>query len=237
MKTFNDIGIDSNLDWDRIEHLMKIGIFAGLIALAGDFVLGYGTCNEGLTGFDQYFSRYLTVSDLRVALSAFLGLIGIPLESLCYFSIYRLIVSKSESYAHKYRSGLFGILIFGALVHVVCCITVAYGKLCYASNPVDAPHQIITFALYYLMPASVLFFIFFIYASIIQWKAFSKGYTPYPKKCRIFNLLMGILIIVFMRLFGNQAWAYAVSTGWISLGSLFMFGGLLNHMKEAKHGE
>ncbi len=237
MKEFNSIGIDTHLDWKRISHLMKIGIFAGMIALAGDFVLGYGTCNEALTGFDQYFSRYLTVSDTRIALSAFLGLIGIPLESLCYFAIYRLIASKSESYAHQYRSGLFGILIFGALVHVVCCITVAYGKLCYMSDPIEAPHQIITFALYYLMPASILFFIFFIYASIIQWKAFSKGYTPYPKKCKVFNLLMGMLIVVSMHCFGNQAWAYAVSTGWISWGSVFMFSGLLKHMKEVKHGE
>ena len=30
MGNFNDIGIDSELDWDRITHLFKLGIIAAL---------------------------------------------------------------------------------------------------------------------------------------------------------------------------------------------------------------
>ena len=30
MNTFNDIGIKKELDWERIRHLYKIGIFAGI---------------------------------------------------------------------------------------------------------------------------------------------------------------------------------------------------------------
>ena len=31
MGNFNDIGIDSELDWDRITHLFKLGIIAALL--------------------------------------------------------------------------------------------------------------------------------------------------------------------------------------------------------------
>ena len=32
MSTFNNIGIDSKLDWQRIEKMFRIGLFAGLLA-------------------------------------------------------------------------------------------------------------------------------------------------------------------------------------------------------------
>ena len=58
MVKFNDIGIDSELDWDRITHLFKLGIIAALMVLAGDMILGWGVANETLAGMDANFSRY-----------------------------------------------------------------------------------------------------------------------------------------------------------------------------------
>ncbi len=64
----NDLNeIYKNPDWDRIAHLFKIGIFASLLALiGGDMVLGWGISDMSLTGMEQYFSRYLEVSDTRI---------------------------------------------------------------------------------------------------------------------------------------------------------------------------
>ena len=73
MGNFNDIGIDSELDWDRITHLFKLGIIAALMVLAGDMILGWGVTDETLTGMDAYFSRYATVSDTRVFFQCFRG--------------------------------------------------------------------------------------------------------------------------------------------------------------------
>ena len=39
---FNNIGISSELDMPRIRQLMKIGLAAGVMALIGDILLGYG---------------------------------------------------------------------------------------------------------------------------------------------------------------------------------------------------
>lgn len=43
-------GIEHNLDWCRIRHLLKIGLIAALMVLIGDMLLGYGLLNENLAG-------------------------------------------------------------------------------------------------------------------------------------------------------------------------------------------
>lgn len=39
--------------------------------LIGDMILGWGSVDESLSGMDQYFSRYLDVSNARIVWSAF----------------------------------------------------------------------------------------------------------------------------------------------------------------------
>ncbi len=223
----NRIGIDNTLDWERIRHLFKIGIFAALLVLIGDFLLGWGTADESLTGIEGYFSRYLTVSDVRIFWSALLGLVGIPLECLSYFGVYRLIAAKSEKYAHAYRSGIFGMMIFGAPVHVLCCAAIFHFKALYAIAPAYAADRAVRFALYFLMPAAAVMAVFFFLLAIVQIIAFLKGATPLPERCAVFSVLIGFAVIAVARLFGNNPTAYAISTGWISLGNLWSFGGLL----------
>ena len=83
--------MNKELDWPRIVHLMKIGIAAALMVLAGDMLLGWGMHDATKTGMEGFLSAYLNLSDGRIFWSALLGLIGIPLEALCYFAVHRLI--------------------------------------------------------------------------------------------------------------------------------------------------
>ena len=70
---------DQKEDFTSIEE-----IAASLVALiGGDMLLGWGTVDESLTGIEQYFSRYLSVSDTRIFWAALLGMIGITIETLC----------------------------------------------------------------------------------------------------------------------------------------------------------
>lgn len=229
----NNIGIDSMLDKKRIAHLFRLGIVAALMVLAGDILLGWGVADLNLSGMDRYFSRYLTVSNGRIFWSAILGVIGIPIECLSYFGVYRLIASRSEKYAHIYRAGLFGMLTFGAFTHVVCCATVYYLNSVNALNPVATSESTLRFAEFFLLPVMILFLPFYLTAAITQFVAFVKGLTPYPKLCCIFTFLAGLIVVVITRFMGNVAIAYALSTAWISLGALWTFGGLLVTMKKA----
>ena len=147
MDKFNDIGIDDKLDWNRIEKLMRIGIFAACMVLVGDVLIGYGMHDSSKTGMEWFLSAYLQLSDTRMFWSAFLGFIGIPLEALCYFGVYRLIVPKSQKYAHLYRTGILGVLAFaGCGVHVPCLSTCFFYKYMNDVAPeiaVDAAEKIV----------------------------------------------------------------------------------------------
>lgn len=224
-----------NPDWDRIAHLFKIGIFASLLALiGGDMILGWGTADMSLSGLEQYFSRYLDVSDMRIFWSGLLGMIGITLETMCFFGLYRIIASESETYAHAYRAGLIGMLAFGAFCHVMCCATIYYHNAIYVMDPSIAIERTMSFAKYFLIPVTVVFFMFFLVMNIVQIMAFAKGKTPYPKWCFIFTMLTGLIDIAVMRIAGNRPWAYALSTGWLSFGCLVTFTGLLINMPKAR---
>lgn len=225
----------SKPDWDRIAHLFKLGIIASLLALiGGDMLLGWGTADLSLTGMEQYFSRYRTVSDTRIFLAATLGMIGISIESLCYFGVYRVIATKSDKYAHAYRAGLIGVLIFGSFCHVMCCATIYIHNAVKRINPDVAIYEAIKFAKFFLVPVSAIFFVFFLIMNIVQIVAFAKEKTPYPKRCVVFTMLIGITDIVIMRAIGNYAWTNALSTGWLSIGSLITFSGLLLNISKAK---
>lgn len=235
MRTYNDIGIDKTLDKQRIRKLLIIGLFAGIMVFVGDFILGYGTGDESLGGLERKLSAYLSLSDTQIFVSALLGFIGIPLEGLCYFAIYRMIAPFSEKYAHIFRSGIFGYLIFGGCgVHVPCLACVFFYKYMMNVSPGTAYESTIKFGMYFLLPGIVMFLIFFVVQSFAHIAAFVKGLTPYPKWCLIFCLPVGMAATMLLKLFGDVAITNALTAAWISIGNIWQFGGLLITMKKAK---
>lgn len=222
------------LDKERIAHLFKLGIITSLVALSADMILGWGIADESLTGLNQYFSRYLTVSDTRIVLSAVIGMIGITVESLCYFGVYRLIASRSAKLAHAYRAGLIGMIAFGPFTHVMCCASIYHLNALNKFDPSKAADGAVKFILCFLLPVTAVFFPFFLTVAIVQFKAFLKNETPYPKFCCIFSIFSGLPVVILIKLIGNYPAVYAISTGWISIGSLITFTGLLINMKKAE---
>lgn len=228
MNNFNDIGIDRKLDWPRIKKLLVIGLFASCIVFVGDMLLGYGTGDPELSGLEGMLSVYVKLSDTRIFWSAFLGLIGIPLEGLSYFGIYRLMAEKSPKYAHMYRSGILGYLTFGAGgVHVPCLAAVYFYKYMLDASPDTALASSVRFGLYFLIPGSILFFLFFLVLCAAQIAAFAGGFTPYPRWCWIFCLPVGMAFTLPLNLIKSSPLANGLSAAWISIGNIWMFGGLL----------
>lgn len=226
---------NTELDWPRIQHLLRLGIAAALMVLAGDMLLGWGLSDPNVTEIPAVFTRYLSVSDGRIYASAILGLIGIPVECLCWFAVYRMIGAYSEKDAHVYRAGIIGCLAFGGSgVHVPCCMAVYLLKHLYKANPATAMQEILRWVGWFLLPATSIFLVFFLLAAIVQIKAFAQGYSPLPKWCWVFTMLLGLPWAVLMRTIGDHCLSNALATGWISVGNLWMMGGLLvvsEHMK------
>ena len=115
----------------------------------------------------------------------------------------------------------------------LCTITTKYTGF----SPIQLFDELKHFALLFLLPSTVLFIIFFGIAIGVQISAFVKGKTPYPKWCWIFTLLFGAAVIVICKLIGDFPLTNALSTGWISLGNIWMMGGLIVMMPKVEKTE
>ena len=229
MSEFNDIGISRQLHWPRIRRLLTIGLVASVLHCIGDLVLGWGVEDETLTGMMRLLSAFTAASDGSIFAAAMLGMLGMVLEGLSAFGVYRLMAEKAPDYAHRYRSGIFGYVIFGACgFHVPYCAIAFLMK-----HGVDAALLSHCYA-YFVLPSLALFWIFFLLMQITQIKVFAKGLTPYPKGSWVFSMPVGMLAAAAVNVFGNRAWVNAVNCAMVSIGSVWMFGGLLAGAKKAQ---
>ena len=112
--------------------------------------------------------------------------------------------------------------MFGACgYHVPVCALVFLAKHGLADE------LVLRYAACFLLPAFVLFWIFFAVLEFTQIKAFARGQTPCPKWCWVFSLPVGMVLAMLPGLCGNVPFANAMVCAWIAVGNLWMFGGLL----------
>lgn len=230
MNNFNDIGVSRQLDWPRIRKLLTIGLCASLMHLAGDLMLGWGVEDENLTGLARMLSAYTGTSDGGIFAAALLGMLGMALEGLSFFGVYRLMAEQSPAHAHCLRSGIFGYVIFGGCgFHVpVCALTFL------RRHGVDSA-LLLRCAGYFLLPSLALFWIFLFVLIFAQIRAFARGLTPYPKSCWVFSPLVGALAARIPAVLWNAPFANALACAWLAVGCAWTFGGLLAAMKRARN--
>ncbi len=228
----NTIGIDHNLDRARIRKLLAIGLFAAILTGIGDLVLGYGHAenmeNYGLAA--SVLASAPNLADWQMIVGGLLGFFGIFLEGLSCFAIYRLMAAAAPKYAHLYRAGIFGYIW---LAPVGChmnmgVLNMAY-KYLFQADKVLADRAAGLLFYGFGMPSYMLLIVFWLPMMIIQFRAFSKGFTPYPRKARWFCVLIGMIpALVLSAILGlDSALGSAIGTMFLSFGNAFMFGGLL----------
>jgi hypothetical protein len=229
-KKMNNIGIDDNLNRNRIRKLLIIGLIASIITGIGDFILGYAIENEGTNFVTNVMFSTSNLADSQLILGSLLGLFGLFIEGLSLFSIYRLMADRSPKYAHIYRTGIFGYIW---LVPIGCHLNMGLLKFVYKyfleMNPSRAEELAKPLFYGFCLPVYILLICFCLPMIIVQIKAFRKGYTPYPKFAWIFNTLIGsIPALVIGLLIGTDiAIGHAIGTTFLSVGNAFMFLGLL----------
>ena len=114
-----------------------------------------------------------------------------------------------------------------------CLSTVFFYKHMLLESPDSAYDLTLKFGVYFLLPAMILFLIFFFVMSAAQISAFAKGLTPYPKWCWIFSMPVGMATTMLLKFTGNHAVTNGLTAAWISIGNIWMFGGLLLTMQYA----
>ena len=230
----NTIGIDNNLDRARIRKLLAIGLFGCVLCGAGDFLLGYAVpADIGGGMIEQVVATAPNCSDTQLIAGGMLGMVGLFIEALGFFGIYRLMADAAPGYAHTFRSSIFGYLWLAPIgCHLnVGVLNYAY-KYLYAASP-DVAHEVFpTMYLAFCLPAYVLLVFFWLPGIVVQWKAFAEQKTPYPASAKWFNLFTGgIPTLVAAALIGAEtALGGGIGTAFLSVGNAVTFGGLLATM-------
>ena len=226
----NTIGIDYNLDRARIRKLLTIGLFASVLTGIGDFLLGYADSTAGSSIATSVMASAPNLQDWQMIVGGLLGFFGIFLEGLAYFAVYRLMADAEPKYAHLYRAGIFGYIWLAPVgCHMnVGLLNLAYKYLLQADDALAAKAANLLFFGFDL-PVYLLLILFWLPMMIIQFKAFSKGLTPYPKKARWFCVLIGAVpaLVVSVILGPETALGAGIGTMFLSFGNAFTFGGLL----------
>ncbi len=224
------IGIDHNLDRPRIRKLLTIGLFAAVLTGIGDFLLGYGESTAGSSIATSVMASAPNLTDWQMIAGSLLGFFGIFLEGLACFAVYRLMADAAPKYAHLYRAGIFGYIW---LAPVGChlnmgILNLAYKYLLQADEALAVKAANLLF-FGFSQPVYLLLVIFWLPMMIIQFKAFSKELTPYPKKAKWFCVLIGAIpaLVLSVILGPGTALGAGIGTMFLSFGNAFMFGGLL----------
>lgn len=234
-KRMNTIGIDDNLNRTRIRKLLAIGLFASVLTGVGDFLLGYAVETVGNSFATNVMSGAPNLTDGQMIVGSMLGFFGIFLEGLACFGIYRLMADAAPRYAHIYRAGIFGYIWLAPIgCHLnMGILNLTYKYLLYGDAGIA---ELVAERLFwwFSLPVYVLLALFWTPMIVIQFMAFAKGLTPYPKKAKWFNVILGsIPPLVIGGIIGSQnPLGPAIGTMFLSFGNAFMFCGLLATMPD-----
>ena len=226
----NTIGIDRNLDRARIKKLLTIGLFASILTGIGDFLLGYAEETPVTSIAAIVMAGAPNLADWQMIAGGLLGAFGIFLEGLCYFAVYRLMADAAPKYAHIYRAGIFGYIWTAPVgTHMyVGVLNLVYKYLLMADAALaDKVAGLLFYG--FGMPVYAFLFLSWLPMMIVQFLAFTKGLTPYPRKARWFCVPIGAIpSLVLCAVIGPAtALGAAIGTMFLSFGNAFMFGGLL----------
>ncbi len=229
----NTIGINHNLDRPRIKKLLTIGLFASILTGIGDFLLGYAENAAGVSIATSVMAGAPNLTDWQMIAGGLFGFFGIFLEGLSCFAIYRLMADAAPQYAHLYRAGIFGYIWLAPVgCHMnVGVLNLAYKYLLQADATLAAKAADLLF-FGFSQPVYLLLILFWLPMMVVQFKAFSKELTPYPKKAKWFCVLIGAIpALALSALLGpGTALGAGIGTMFLSFGNAWMFGGLLAAM-------
>ena len=213
----------------KAERYLKIGLFGAALTLIGDLLIGAAKFPDGANMIEGYFAIALAMPAWRPILGGLIGFAGICLEFCGLMTIYPLIREKMPRGGKFYRLSMYVYLaVGGGAVHLPCgAFMWIYRSVAEAAGQAVGHDIAMKYLLYFLLPVAGVFAVFFIGANIVQFIAFFKECTPFPKWYCVFNLLLGKVVFNGVRRLGNTALINGIGTSNMSLGAIIMFTALL----------
>lgn len=237
----NMVGTDhDHLDRIRIKALLMLGLTASLMAAAGDFLLGFGEEVRGEGFSSNVMANAINLSDAQLIGGGLLGAVGLFLEGLACFAVYRLMADAAPKYARLYRAGIFVYLWLAPIgMHMnVGLINFVYKHLLLVDETLaDGMGDQLLMA--FSLPVWILFVALWLPMMIVQFLAFSKELTPYPSYAKWFSVPVGAIPVGMAGLVigAGTALGSAIETMCLNVGNIFMFSGLLAALPDEKRFE
>lgn len=213
----------------KAERNLKIGLLGAVLTLIGDLLIGAEPFPEGAGLLDGYFAAALAMPAWRPILGGLIGFLGISLEFCGLMTILPLFRDRMPRGGRFYHLSMYVYLAAGGgAVHLPCgAFMWIYKSVTEAAGQAAGRDIATKYLLYFLLPVTAVFSVFFIGASIVQFIAFIKGRTPFPKWYCVFNLLIGKAVFNSVRRLGSSALINGIATSNMSLGAIVMFAALL----------
>ena len=214
---------------ETAERYLKIGLFGAVLTLIGDLLIGAARFPDGANMIEGYFAIALAMPAWRPILGGLIGFAGICLEFPGLMTIYPLMREKMPRGSRFYKLSMYVYLaVGGGAVHLPCGVFMWLHKAAVEAAGEAVGYDIaLKYLLYFLLPVTGVFMVFFIGASMVQFIAFIRGRTPFPKWYCVFNLLIGQVVFNAVRVLGNTALINGIGTSNKSLGAIVMFTALL----------
>lgn len=222
--------MNNKLDSKRVKKLLIFGILGTILGIVGDFIFGLNKYDSSLSFIARSFSLYENVSNARFIAGNLLGVIGVTLQTLCLFAIFRLINEKAQKLAHIYRSGIILLSIVGPFGGHSLFISMFYVyKKVYELNGRNIALEVAnSYMTIFLFIAIILYTIAALILVITQAIAILKRKTILPKYNVVYSIFLGFIIgIIFMVIPINNEFINAMMVAALNFGFLIMYVGVL----------
>lgn len=209
----------------KARKFLLIGLFGAFLTLIGDFLMGYIKFPKGAGMVEGYFAAALMLPAWRPIVGGMIGFLGVSLEFPGLMTLYPLLKRKMPKGAAFYKLSMYVYLAMaGGAVHLPCGVFMwLYRSVTDAAGQEAGYHIALQYVLYFILPVTIVFFVFFVGSSIVQFLAIVRGCTPFPRWYALFNLLIVSVFFNAFRRIGNYAIVNGIGTANKSLGAILLF--------------
>lgn len=216
-------------EYNKWRKMLMSGIIFAFITMAlGEIPIGWAKYPETGNELLNIIMGSGNLSILQMACGALFGGIFIPLQYYGFKAIAD-IISETEYRRCAYITeiGAKAIAFGGGVVHVLCVALMFVSKSESAGNITQIPQNVMDFALWLVLPVSVIFMVVYMPMTVAMAIPIIKGKTIFPKWAVVFNPLTGKVVLNALAIVApNTEFINGIRMSNMGIGSLITFVGL-----------
>lgn len=201
---------------EKIKKYLTIGLIGAVITTFAEMLQGWADSVMALDMVDAIFSTFALVPVWRIALGAYIGVIGIIMQFFGVYAIYLSIKDKQNKSSDLIKIGTYNYAFVGAVVHFIILVSFYFYFV--------AGYAIYEFLGWFVIPITAIFMIIHILFSIVIFVKICKKQTIYPAWFCVFNPLIGkILFNIIGAIIPYSPLSNAISNANMGLSAILIF--------------